>query len=152
MLSLLETVRMLFVQRCAPFSPTFLSAHFNCLMHVTNQARCYGSIRGQCPQNFFVPPIFAVPRKICFNKYIIKTKLFPPQNVFPLPKSSDLVRNLLQISIFLPSNAPIWRWPNVVVAGALFQCSFLFSVDSVYQRTSNLWFVVFNHLCTLNLC
>jgi len=46
------------------------------------QTRRHGGIWEQLPPNLFCPlPNFVMLRKMCF-KYMIKTKVFPPKNVF----------------------------------------------------------------------
>jgi len=50
-----------------------------------NQARSNeGAFGGSAPQIFLYPANFVVPRKLYF-KHIIKTKIFPPKNVFFTP-------------------------------------------------------------------
>jgi len=38
-------------------------------------------------------------------------------------------------------NASVWRWPNAVVSGALFECLFITSIDWLFQLIPSLWCV-----------
>jgi len=52
----------------------------------------------------------------------------------------------LQISIFLPWS----QWPDAIVTSALFQGSYHFSIDYMYQLTlPTMWWVVYKHFWTL---
>ena len=59
--------------------------------HEDPQWKITGDIRGQLPKAFLCPQNFVVLRTICF-KHMIKTKSFPPKNVFCTPNLKTWLR------------------------------------------------------------